>query len=289
VVLYQLQKKIFYIMKNYTIKSYQNIRKMRESVLQLSKISIPNLLPTSSITTITAKEAMTAAAKKKQQSGFSFFGSSTATSSGDAGDSGKVLNGPNIGNNIGAILSEDDAANLLHGNDSQTLNQVMNELFKLSSSTSKESSVLITDEIEKLLATIPVNTDAYFALLTNFFKALNDDYLNHSGLMRVENDFGEVAYVCPPVRSQSSILSTNSNLAAETLASINQSLANINNSSNNTTNNATGNQYTTPTESIADFNWQYSYKRDNSQFKSSCANEFIQRGKKCLITRLHEY
>jgi hypothetical protein len=293
-LLYQLQKKIFYIMKNYSLKSFQSIKKLKDSLLAITKIpklpsfvspsssSVPssasshgdsdNLVITSTSATMlpsssTILSQASANAEKKKGTWLFGYGNdpspSTSTSSSSAAKNTAVINttehvqrisigGTNLGSNIGNILNEEDVASITT---STSFSSVINDLFKFTSSKDYSSSV-VTEELEKLLSLIPINGDAYMNLLKNFFVVLNDEYLLHTGLMRVENKRGEVAWVCPPVLSPAPLLSSNDSA---------------------------------PSPTIADFNWNYQYKRDNPRFKSNCAEEFLERGSRCLMYRFQEY
>jgi hypothetical protein len=300
-LLYQLQKKIFYIMKNYSLKSFQSIKKLKDSLLSITKLpklpsfvspsssSLPssasshggdsdNLVITSTSATMLPSSSSTilsqAAANAEKKKGTWLFGyggdpspSIVSSSSSSASKNTAVINttehvqrisigGTNLGSNIGNILNEEDIASITT---STSFSSVINDLFKFTSSKDYSSSI-VTEELEKLLSLIPINGDAYMNLLKNFFVVLNDEYLLHTGLMRVENKRGEVAWVCPPVLSPAPLLSSN----------------------------LTSND-SSPSPTIADFNWNYQYKRDNPRFKSSCAEEFLERGSRCLMYRFQEY
>lgn len=284
VILYQLQKKIFYIMKNYSLKSFTQIRKLKDSINQVAKISLPkfslpdpysssSLLPPINTSNLPIPanhpSSVTNGSNGSDRWFYGLFGNgngNSSTSNNGSGSSHAVstattanianntkIHGPGMGSNLSHILSEEDIHTITS---STSFSSVVQEIFKFTASKNS-SNCILTEDLEKLLGRIPINSDAYLKLLQQFFKIVDDEYLLHTGLMKVENNRGETAWVCSPVLTATGILPT--------------------------TDSAT----TTPT--LSDFNWNYAYKKDNPRFKSSCADEFLARGKRCLIYDLQEY
>jgi hypothetical protein len=271
-VLFQLQKKTFYLLKNHSLKNFQNMKRLKESLQSLLKI--PRLNVSTSLVgpgmlgtpQFTASAAV--AAEKRRNSAFSSlftFGSQPINS---------PLNSVSVHNSAknSSIITEEDLQNLSSSN---SFPSIINELLKFSrdgdpSTFSGGENALVTTMIENALAAVPLNGDDYFAALQGFMTSLNDDYILHSGLMRVENDWGEIAYVCPPAFAPSSVLSSSTQSDTAVL--------NVDGSTSTDTSKL----------NLNDYNWNYSYKRDNPNFKSSCADEFLKRGKKCLIYRFQD-
>jgi ankyrin repeat protein len=284
-VFHQLQKKIFYLMKNYSVRSHQNLKKLRENIFSLMKIpGIPRFSSAFSPQLSSSSVSAALQAEKRRTSAFNFFGlgSSSTTTTVVAPVTPVQTSSQITGSNISSIITEDDLQNLAT---SGSFTSVINELMKFAKdgrdsthgNISNSSDSLINEEVEKLISFIPVDGEKYFEMLKNFMTTLDDEYIVHSGLMRVENERGEIAYVCPPVASQPSLFSSGS--------------TNVNPSPSTSTAvmNADGSAATVNAPaSIGDFNWNYEYKRDNLQFKSSCAEEFLQRGKRCLLYRFQE-